>query len=67
LTRSKPREKSFLIPSALVYVILKELEKIEDKYNKNPIGVLIRSSKRGDTVLLSNLLYNTHQLEIKDF
>jgi hypothetical protein len=61
LTSPKPREKSFLIPLTLVYVILIELEKIEDKYKKKTIRAIIRSSKRDNMGIISNFLHNTQQ------
>jgi hypothetical protein len=48
LSRPKRGEKVFIIPSTLVYVILKELEKIEDKYKEKTIKALIKNSKRNN-------------------
>jgi hypothetical protein len=56
LTRPKAGEKIFIIPSALVYIILKELEKIKDKCKEKTIKTLTKSSY---IEIASNLLHNT--------
>jgi hypothetical protein len=60
-TRFKRGEKGFIIPSALVYVILKEFERMEDKFKEKTIKVLMKSSKRNIMEIASFLLHNTLQ------
>jgi hypothetical protein len=67
LTRFKCGEKVFVIPSASVYVILEELEKIEDEYKVKTIRTLIKSSKRNNVEITSNIFHNTVQWGSKRF
>jgi hypothetical protein len=47
----------------MVYIILEELEKIEDKYKEKTINALLKASKRNNMEIASNILHNTLQCE----
>jgi hypothetical protein len=59
LTKPKLGEEAFIIPSTVVYIILKELDKLENKYKEKTMKWLITSRKRINIEIASNLLHNT--------